>query len=109
MSKATKDYQKIIDDLDRFKCHCEEMARCDSINTTSWKEDVCALQESMDIISDYEKVIENSNRMMQHYETKAKPVRRDGVWCCPECGKRTSYNHSHCHWCGKKLGWEQER
>ena len=45
------------------------------------------------------------NRMIQHYETMAKPVHRSGVWCCPSCGKRIQYNHSFCHYCGKRIGW----
>lgn len=45
-------------------------------------------------------------RMIRHYETKSAPVRQNGVWCCPSCGKRVQSNHSHCHRCGKKIGWE---
>ena len=39
--------------------------------------------------------------------TKEAPVIKRGMdfYCCPACGKRTSRNHTHCHWCGKKLGW----
>ena len=32
-------------------------------------------------------------------------VRKDGVWHCPSCNRRTTRNHSFCHCCGKKLAW----
>ncbi|UWD53100.1 MAG: uncharacterized protein family UPF0547 [Bacteriophage sp.] len=37
------------------------------------------------------------------------PVIKRGMdfYCCPACEKRTSRNHTHCHWCGKKLGWSR--
>ena len=38
----------------------------------------------------------------------APPVHKDGIWHCPECNARTSYNHSYCHKCGKKIGgWKK--
>ena len=95
MSKASKDYQKIIAELVCLKAEC-----------TITDSGMAALQEAIDIISDYEKVVSESNRMIRHYETKDKPVNRgSGIWCCPECGRRVNYNHSHCHWCGKRIGW----
>ena len=103
----TNDYQKLIDDLDSLKDYCEEMSRNEP--RASWKQDIQMLQEAMDIISDYERMAEYSKRMVLHYETKDKAVSRNGILCCPACGKKVSYNHTHCHWCGKKIGWGNER
>lgn len=105
MSKPTKSYQGLIRNLEVLKDHCEEMAMEDRHPCSAWKQDAKDLQEAMDIISDYEKMTSDSSRMIKHYETSDKPIRRSGVWCCPNCGKRTQYNHTHCHWCGKKIGW----
>lgn len=105
MSKATKEYKKIIAALDNLKDHCKSMAR-DKDSDEIWQQDVQALQEAMDIISDYEKAVADSSRMTQHYEMMVKPARRSGVWCCPNCGKRVTYKHSFCHWCGKRVGWD---
>ena len=47
-------------------------------------------------------------RMVEKYETEAPVIKRGmDFYCCPACGKRTSRNHTHCHWCGKKLGWDR--
>lgn len=97
------DYKDIIASLDGLKDHCDDMARGE--DTEIWKQDVEALQEAMDIISDYEKVAVDAARMSQHYETVAKPIQKSGVWVCPACGKKIPYHHSYCHWCGKKVGW----
>ena len=43
--------------------------------------------------------------MMTTFCYEDKPVKRNNVWLCPKCGKRVQYNHTHCHWCGKKMGW----
>lgn len=106
MSKATKEYIKIIDALDNLKDHCRSMAR-DKDNDEIWQQDVCALNEAMDIISDYEKVVADFNRMIKHYETMDKPIKQGGVWVCPTCGRRIQYNHSYCHYCGKRVGWRE--
>ena len=98
------DYKDLIKKIDNLKDHCENMAR-DKDAEEVWKQDVEALQEAMDIVSDYEKVTVNEARMSQHYETREKPIHKSGVWVCPACGKKIPYHHSYCHWCGKKVGW----
>ena len=87
------DYNDLIKKLDDLKDRCLD-------------EDEEYLQEAMDIISDYEKVVESATRMSQHYETAAKPIRKNEIWVCPECGKRIAYHHSFCHFCGKKIDWD---
>lgn len=70
---------------------------------------VVALTEAMDIISDYEKVVESLNRMTEQYE-RPEMTRKiaAGVYVCPNCGKRVQIGHSHCHWCGKRVSWDRE-
>ena len=96
MSKVdtSMEYQEIIDRLDCLREH----------NLT--ETELSVLQEAMDIISDYEKVVSELNRLLQHYETEAKSINRNGAYCCPECGRRVQFNHSHCHYCGKRIGWK---
>lgn len=99
----TKDYQKLIADLDKLKERCESMAVLEKC--VPWGEWAANLQEAMDIISDYEQVATSLGRMTEHYQQEEKPIYKSGVWCCPRCGKRIRDNHDHCHWCGKKVGW----
>lgn len=106
MSKASKDYQKIIEQLERLREHCSDMAKG---GDEVWKDDETALQEAMDIIHDYESIVASHNRMVEHYETADMTIKRQaGVYVCPNCGKRVQVGHSHCHWCGKKVQWDRE-
>lgn len=86
------DYDALIKKLDDLKDRCET-------------EEVAAIQEAMDIISDYEKAAVNEAMMSRHYEKADKPIYKCGVWVCPACVKKIPYHHSYCHWCGKKVGW----
>lgn len=106
MSKASKEYQNIIKQLESLKDHCSEMAQD---GDAPWKNDVAALQEAMDIIADYEKVVDQNNRMAAHYETAEMTIKRQaGIYVCPACGKRVQVGHTHCQWCGKKVTWDRE-
>lgn len=65
-----------------------------------------ALTQAMDIVYDYQSMADEHKRMVEKYETEAPVIKRGmDFYCCPACGKRTSRNHTHCHWCGKKLWW----
>lgn len=67
-----------------------------------------ALTQAMDIVYDYQSMADEHKRMVEKYETEAPVIKRGmDFYCCPACGKRTSRNHTHCHWCGKKLGWSR--
>ena len=106
MSKTSKDYQKIMEQLERLREHCCDMAKG---GEEVWKDDETALQEAMDIIHDYESIVASHNRMVEHYETADMTIKRQaGVYVCPNCGKRVQVGHSHCHWCGKKVQWDRE-
>lgn len=71
----TKDYKKIIAQLDNLQEHTRSMERD---GEEIWKQDSEALQEAMDIISDYEKVVASLNRMIEQYE-RPEITRKD---CC---------------------------
>jgi hypothetical protein len=58
----------------------------------------------MDLIFDYNGLVNQSRESRRKFEVAAKAVYKDGLWHCPECNHRVSPRHSHCHWCGKKLG-----
>ena len=102
----TKDYKKIIAQLDNLQEHTRSMERD---GEEIWKQDSEALQEAMDIISDYEKVVASLNRMIEQYE-RPEITRKiaAGVYVCPNCGKRVQVGHSYCHWCGKRVSWDRE-
>ena len=58
-----------------------------------------ALTQAMDIVYDYQSMADEHKRMVEKYETEAPVIKRGmDFYCCPACGKRTSRNHTHCHW-----------
>lgn len=69
-----------------------------------------ALTQAMDIIYDYQSMADEHKRMVEKYETEAPVIKRGmDFYCCPACGKRTSRNHTHCHWGGKDDRSRKER
>ena len=69
-----------------------------------------AITDAMDIIYDYQTMAEAHAQMIEKYEKESAVISRGmDIYQCPVCGKRVSRNHSHCHWCGKKLGWKSVR
>ena len=102
--KKSKNYQKIISQLENLYVHVSEMAQSDGDSV--WSKDKKALQEAIGIIDDYEKATEQTAQLVQRYEVGAKVIRRDmDIYVCPNCGRRAKLNHIYCHWCGKKLLW----
>ncbi|MCD8366112.1 MAG: hypothetical protein LUC83_09980 [Clostridiales bacterium] len=57
------------------------------------------------VLHDYNSLARQNRDMIECYCQEDKPVRKDGAWYCPACGQKVVYNHTHCHWCGKKMGW----
>lgn len=51
--------------------------------------------------------LQDHQRITERYTIEHKPEWRNGVWCCPACGKRIQYHHSYCHKCGKRVGWDK--
>lgn len=56
-------------------------------------------------LTDYNDLAQQHGEMLKKYSQEVKPEYQNGVWCCPDCGSRIHYHHSHCHRCGKKIGW----
>ena len=103
--KKTKNYQKIISQLENLYVHVSEMAQLNGGDV--WIKDKKALQEAIGIIDDYEKATEQTAQLVQRYEVGAKVIHRDmDIYTCPNCGRRARHNHAYCHWCGKKLIWD---
>ena len=102
--KKSKNYQKIISQLENLYVHVSEMAK--DGGDEIWSKDKKALQEAIGIIDDYEKATEQAALLVQRYEVGAKVIHRDmDIYVCPNCGRRAKPNHAYCHWCGKKLLW----
>jgi len=57
-----------------------------------------------DLIFDYSLANKQNKEYHRKFDTAARAIPKDGVWHCPECNHRVQPRHSHCHWCGKKLG-----
>jgi rubrerythrin len=57
-----------------------------------------------DLIHEYRSLADQHKKMHQKFCVAKNPVRKDGLWHCPECNHRISYRHGFCHWCGKKIG-----
>lgn len=106
--KKSKNYQKIISQLEDLYVHVSDMAKIDDDDSNSvWIKDKKALQEAIGIIDDYEKATEQTALLVQRYEVGAKVIHRDmDIYVCPNCGRRARLNHTYCHWCGKKLIWD---
>ena len=62
-------------------------------------------QKVLDFLQDYNSLAKQYQALHRKYETPGKPTHKDGVWHCPACNCRVQINHSHCHRCGKRLGW----
>lgn len=68
-----------------------------------------AAEELESTLQDYHDLATQYSDMMTTFCYEDKPVKINNVWFCPKCRKRVQYNHTHCHWCGKKMGWDGNR
>ena len=66
-----------------------------------------AAEELESTLQDYHDLAQQYSDMLTKFGYADKPIRKNGVWVCPDCKKRIQSNHSHCHWCGKKIGWDR--
>ena len=64
-----------------------------------------AAEELESTLQDYHDLAKQYSDLLTKHCYEEKPVRQNGVWLCPACNHRIQYNHSYCHWCGKKLGF----
>jgi len=61
--------------------------------------------EALDVIHDYSAQAKQYQRLYDRHVLAGKPYTKDGVWHCPACKRRTTFKHSYCHICGKRLDW----
>lgn len=67
------------------------------------------LDELRDVRADDAQRVNEWREMVRLYRTETRPTVKGDIVICPECGRRVSVNNSHCHRCGKKLGWGRVR
>ncbi|MBR2131911.1 MAG: hypothetical protein IJ955_05110 [Oscillospiraceae bacterium] len=97
------------------------LAQLSSINPP-WQEEVEALETAISILSalqdegihdaeqvrdmihDYRLQATQLKECHRKYQTAAKAVHHSSIYLCPDCNHRVAPKHTHCHWCGKKLG-----
>ena len=109
--------------LERLSCLKDQIDTADTAgNNPTQQEDINALEAAISILSalqdegisdaealkdllfDYKLADKQSKELHRKFEVAARALRRDGAFLCPECSHRVGVNHTHCHWCGKKLG-----
>ena len=115
----------ILSQLSSLKDNSADNAKAQDADPI-WQQDVDALEATIGIISalqdegitdaegvkdlifDYNALGKQYQDLARKHLKPATPVHKDGVWHCPECNARTSFNHSFCHKCGKKIGgWKK--
>ena len=112
----------IINQLGSLRASSAEFAKSDPENEI-WQADVTAcetsirildalsgegctdLETTLDFLQDYNSMAKQYQTLHRKYEAPGKPTHKDGVWHCPACNSRVQINHTHCHRCGKRLGW----
>lgn len=101
---TSRDYEKIILQLEDLYGNSESFAKDGS---QVWQDDMKALREAIDIISDYEKLSSQVVRLTERYETKQGLI-REGInsYSCPRCEALIRHpKRNHCHNCGQRLSW----
>ena len=113
--------ERILEQLSSLKDNSESFAAAEDADPI-WHTDVTALEAAIcmistledegvydaealkDLIFDYHLAAKQQKEMHRKYEVPVRAVRKDGTFLCPECNHRVGLKHTHCHWCGKKLG-----
>lgn len=122
MRDAYMNIDDILAQLYSLKDNSADFAKEDDADPI-WQADIDALEAAISIIRtlqdngisdaegvknlvlDYTRQREQYKNMVQKFIDPAAPIRKDGVWHCPECNSRTFFNHSHCRRCGKRMRW----
>lgn len=117
----------VIEQLEGLQEHCKSFTDKDD-PTDIWKGDLAVFEVALpilrevrrqgienaealtDLFFDYNAAATTNETLYKKFLTGTPAIRvREGLWVCPNCKKRTGFNHSHCHWCGKKLAWKGTR
>lgn len=105
MKNKQKDYKKLVYILDKVITFLQPLQQSEELQAVNE-----TLQEIKDILYDYPRQAEQLRLLMEKYEKEVPAiVREKDFFQCPSCNGRTGRRHSHCHKCGKKLGWGRER
>lgn len=67
------------------------------------EENCFSVDEAINYIAQSKKLLQDWGNLHAKYEVPSQPVKKDGVWHCPDCNHRVNPHHSHCHWCGTRL------
>ena len=67
------------------------------------EENCFSVAEAISYIAQSKKLLQDWSNLHAKYEVPSQPVKKDGVWHCPDCNHRVNPHHSHCHWCGTRL------
>lgn len=103
----------IIVQLERVRVKCGQAPETVTLELNEeWKwqdlEDAC--REACDILFDYDRAAAQAARLSAKYEVPKGAVRRRNgpvdLWQCPDCHNFIGYGNEHCHWCGRRLGWD---
>lgn len=113
---------RILAQLSSLKDNSQSFASEPDDDHQIWQDDVTALEAAIsiiavlqdegigdaeavkDLIFDYRLANKQNKEYHRKFDTAARAIPKDGAWHCPECNHRVQPRHSHCHWCGKKLG-----
>lgn len=122
LAAQTMSADRILAQLSSLKDNSQSFASEPDADHQIWRDDVTALEAAISIISalqdegiedaealkdllfDYNLASKQQKELHRKFEVPAKAVKRAEFWLCPECGHRVAPKHTHCHWCGKKLG-----
>ena len=122
LAAQTMSIDRILEQLSSLKDNSASFASESDSDHEIWRDDVAALEAAIamisalqdegvcdleavkDLIFDYNLANRQNKELHRKFEVADRAIRKDGVFHCPECNHRVAPNHTHCHWCGKKLG-----
>lgn len=87
--------EKVIEQLESLKAHCEDMARC-SAGDSDWNKDVKAIEVAINIIKDTAQEV---------------PVQEQYLGICPQCNSQNKLMSKRqpkfCMNCSKKISYRK--
>ncbi len=103
MNQDRKEYERLAETIDQVEVGLKLGHNFSREELDRVSEDFAKIA---DILFDYVNQERQFLRLMEKYEKESPAIIKDvGFFQCPACRKRTGRNHTHCHWCGKKIGW----
>lgn len=105
LRENSESFAKDKDADDIWRADCIALEATISMLSILQDEGVNDREGLKDLIFDYRCASDQNKEYRRRYSIATRPVRKDGVWHCPECNHRIAPHHSNCHWCGKKIGW----